>query len=66
MLKILPEAIINLYKKRKWGFTVNMYPIKKTKVISFIRKNNGKVVDIVVNDWGGKRHNSLRYCIMRK
>jgi|SRR3989344_124984 len=66
LLKILPETIINLYKKRKWGFTVNMYPIKKAKVISFIGKNNGKIVDIVANNWGGKRHNSLRYCVMKK
>ncbi len=65
LYNLSPEKLINFYKKKKWGVVVNMHPIKKEKIINFIEENNGRVLDVIKNNWGGERYESLRYCVTK-
>jgi len=42
-----------------------MYPIKKQRMVGFVKENGGKIINNIENNWGGKRHDSLRYCLTK-
>ncbi|MFH1290648.1 MAG: class I SAM-dependent methyltransferase [Nanoarchaeota archaeon] len=67
ILKIAPESFINYSKKARGMIVINMYPIKRERLVDFISQNNGEVIDVIKDKWNnGRRYESLRYTIRKK
>jgi ubiquinone/menaquinone biosynthesis C-methylase UbiE len=63
MFRLLPAPMINLYRRRKYGFEV--YGVKKQDVIETIKQSGATVVDIRPDVGPGNGWSSFQYCAVK-
>jgi len=64
--RITPLVLIDLYHKKIYDKRMEMYGIKREKVIKYLEESGAKIVDIKQDQSAGKGWVSFRYCVTKE
>ena len=62
---IFPKFITHFAIKKVYGAIMEMYTFDKNKMVNFLHKNNGKILEITKDNSAGKRFISFKYLVKK-
>lgn len=63
--KMTPKFLLSLYEKIMFGGVIEMYTFEKEKMIEFVQKNGGEIIDITENKVIGHRFINFMYFVKK-